>query len=144
MGAKTVEVCQGVDLVTTHGRRFQGRSTRQEHYPEAGLDRARQVGETTMTIVGELLATSTLHHRREVQAILRLADRYSPERLERACKRALGAGDGRYRTIRGILEAALEDQEWESLVPTQPTGAFLRGPTALVGDVLATAASGAV
>jgi transposase len=153
VGAKMIEVYQGVELITTHVRQFKGRSTRQEDYPEAAqaflratpqacLERACQVGEMTLTIVGELLATGTLHHRREVQAILRLADRHSPERLERACKRALGAGDGRYRTVRGILEAALEDEEWESLAPPPTAGAFLRGPTALLGDGVAIALSG--
>ncbi len=157
LGSKTVEVYQGAELITTHVRRLQGRSTRQEHYPEAAqaflratpqacLEKARQVGEVTTAIVGELLATGAWHHLREVQAILRLADRYSAERLELACRRASEAGDGRYRTIRGILEAALEDQVLESPSappsPRQAIGAFLRGPTELVGDALAVAVSG--
>ena len=45
---------------------------------------------------------------REVQALLRLAERYGSDRLEQACRRALDAGDGRYRTVRGLLERDLE------------------------------------
>ena len=67
---------------------------------------------------------------REVQALLRLTERYPLERLERACARATAAGDGRYRTVRGILERDLDSVPLESEPPTQATGAFLRGPAA--------------
>jgi hypothetical protein len=46
---------------------------------------------------------TTLTRLREVQALLRLTERYEAARLERACARALAAGDGRYSTVRGIL-----------------------------------------
>lgn len=69
-----------------------------------------------------------LHHLREVQAILRLADRYDPDRLERACRRALDAGDGRYRTVRGILERDFDLLAPEEVPPPRAVGAFLRGP----------------
>jgi hypothetical protein len=82
--------------------------------------------------VSALLEPHALHHLREVQALLRLADRFGAERLERACGRALEAGDGRYRTVRGLLERGLEDAPPEALAPpvARPGGAFLRGPAA--------------
>ena len=55
-----------------------------------------------------LLEIHALHTLRQVQGILRLAERFDGARLERACARALAAGDGRYQTVRGILERGLE------------------------------------
>lgn len=79
-----------------------------------------------------MLEPYALHHLREVQALLRLADRYGGDRLERACRRALDAGDGRYRTVRGLLERDLEAVVAEETPPSmrQQVGAFLRGPAA--------------
>ncbi len=147
LGSDTVEVYDGATLVTSHVRRPSGRATRLEHYPEAGQaflratpaecrGRAVRIGPATAELVNALLATETLHHRREAQAVLRLADRYEPERLERACRRALDAADGRLRTVRGILERGLDAVLPEEIPMPQFSGAFLRGPEALVaGEV---------
>ena len=82
-----------------------------------------------------LLTERALHHLREVQALLRLADRHGEARLERACRRAQDAGDGRYRTVRGLLERELEDAVDDQDPPLAPTaGAFLRGPDALLAE----------
>ena len=142
LGRNTVEVYDGPTLITTYLRRHQGRSTRLEHYPEgaraflratpqACLRQARGIGPATETLVTALLTTHALHHLREVQAILRLADRYDPGRLERACQRALDAGDGRYRTVRGILERGFDLLAPEEIPPPQAVGAFLHGPETL-------------
>jgi hypothetical protein len=69
---------------------------------------------------------------REVQALLRLRDEYPEQRLERACRRALAEGDGRYRTVRGILEHHLEEVAPEAEPKPRTTLAFLRGPAAFV------------
>ena len=73
-----------------------------------------------------------LHNLREVQGILRLAERFETDRLERACQRALEAGDGRYRTVRGILERGydLQPPETEPTTAVLSAAAFLRGPEA--------------
>jgi transposase len=139
----TVEIYAGATLVASHGRRSQGRATKLEHYPEAGQAflratpqacrrRAEAVGAATATLVEALLADHALHHLREVQAILRLLDRVDGERLERACARALAAGDGRYRTVRGILERGFDQLEPEAEPAGSASGAFLRGPAALL------------
>jgi len=145
LGRDTADVYDGATLVTSHVRRYQGRATKEEHYPEAALAflratpqacraRARGVGAATGELVTALLTEHALHHLREVQALLRLADRHGADRLERACRRALDAGDGRYRTVRGLLDRALEDATAEeSGAATGATaGAFLRGPAALL------------
>jgi transposase len=141
LGARTVQVYDGATLLTTHARQAQGRVTRLDHYPEAGraflqgtpavcLRRAQELGPATAALAQALLAESTLTRLREVQALLRLPERYPAERLERACRRATAAGDGRYRTVRGILERDLDGVAWEPEPAPQPAGAFLRGPAA--------------
>ena len=123
--------------------RLMTRSLGLPHYPEAGraflqgtpatcLRRAQEAGPATATVVAALLAEPTLTRLREVQALLRLRDHYPAERLERACARATAAGDGRYRTVRGILERELDSLALDPEPPPPVTGAFLRGPAAFV------------
>lgn len=143
LGARTVQIYDGAALVTTHARQAQGRVTRLDHYPEAGraflqgtpaagLRRAQEVGPATACLVSALLDAPTLTRLREVHALLRLTARYPPERLERACARASAVGDGRYRTVRGILERDLDSLPLEPEPAAQATGAFLRGPSAFL------------
>ena len=92
------------------------------------------MGPATDRLVRERLEVHALHNLREAQAILRLAQRYDRSRLERACERALGSGDGRYRTVRGILERGLDLLPPEELPQPVTAGAFLRGPSAFVNE----------
>jgi transposase len=146
LGQKTVEVYDGAELVTSHVRRERGRETKLEHYPEAGqaflraspqacLRQAQAIGPFTFALVEERLKVHALHNLREAQAILRLAERYEPARLERACQRARDAGDGRYRTIRGVLERGydLVEPDEEETPAAASAAAFLRGPAAFAG-----------
>ncbi len=141
LGERTVQIYDGAILVTGHARQAHGRATRLEHYPEAGraflqgtpaacLRRAQEFGPAATGLVEALLAEPTLTWLREVQALLRLPERYPPERIERACRRATAMGDGRYRTVRGILERDLDSVEPEPEPAPQLAGAFLRGPAA--------------
>lgn len=145
LGETLVAIYDGADLVTSHVRRERGRATRLDHYPDAAqaflrftpqvcMQSAEAMGPVTARLVRERLEVHALHNLREVQAILRLAQRYDVARLERACERAIESGDGRYRTVRGILERGLD-----LLIPEEPTlpvtaGAFLRGPSAFVSE----------
>jgi transposase len=141
LGARTVQIYDGATLITTHARQASGRVTRLEHYPEAGraflrgtpqacLRQAQEAGPRTAALVAALLEGPTLTRLREVQALLRLRERYPVERLERACARAAAAGDGRYRTVRGILERDLDSLDPEPEPAPRVAGAFLRGPAA--------------
>ena len=137
------------ELVATYLRRYQGRSTRMEHYPEpaqaflraspqACLRKAESIGPATHQLVRELLLDHALHHLRQAQGVLRLVDRFGVERLERACQRALDAGDGRYRTVRGILERGADQLQPDDELPAalRQIGAFLRGPAAFARSLL--------
>lgn len=145
LGQRLVEIYAGATLLTTHTRRTSGRATRLEHYPPAAqaylrnsapacLRQAQALGEATTTVVTALLASETRHHLREAQALLRLVEQYDGARVDRACALALEAGDGRLRTVRGLLERAISQLDPDpSPHPDDPgTGAYLRGPAALV------------
>lgn len=144
-GQLIVAIYDGATLITTHVRRERGRATRLDHYPEAAqaflrytpqvcLQSAEAMGPATDRLVRERLEVHALHNLREAQAILRLAQRYDRSRLERACERALSSGDGRYRTVRGILERGLDLLAPEELPQPVNAGAFLRGPSAFVNE----------
>ena len=141
LGARVVTIYDGEGVVATHVRQERGRVSRLEHYPEAGqaflrgtpqacLDQATLVGPATARLIRALLEPPTLTGVRQAQAMLRLRDHHGAERLERACQRALEAGDGRYRTVRGILERCLEGIADEEAPQPRATRAFLRGPEA--------------
>jgi transposase len=145
LGERLVTIYDGVSVVATHLRRAQGRATQLEHYPPAGqaflraspqacLEQAQQLGPATGALVHALLQPYTLTRLRQVQAVLRLREHYGEDRIERACQRALQAGDGRYRTVRGILERSLDTLEPEGSREPRASpataAAFLRGPAA--------------
>jgi transposase len=141
VGARLVALYAGEELITTHARTERGRVSRIEHYPTAGqvflrgtpqalLEQAEAVGAATGLLARELLGRFTLGHLRAVMALLRLRERYDDTRLERACRRALDSGDGRYRTVQRILERGLDALEVEDCPAPQVTRAFLRGPEA--------------
>jgi transposase len=143
LGRATVEIYAGTTLVTSHVRRATGRATRLEHYPAASQaflratppvcrERAQGLGGATAALVDTLLTPGTLTGLREAQAVLRLAERYPPERLAGACERALAAGDGRYRTVRGILERDLDRVPPEPSPSPTRASAFLRGLASLL------------
>ena len=102
------------------------------------MRKAETIGPATLQLVRELLVDHALHHLRQVQGVLRLVDRYGADRLERACQRALDAGDGRYRTVRGILERGADQVQPDDELRTvlRPIGAFLRGPAAFARSLL--------
>jgi len=143
VGERVVSIYDGAALVTSHMRQRRGRATRLEHYPPDGqaflratpqvcAQRAQAVGPATAQLVEALLAPRLLHLLREAQAVVRLGERYAPAPLEAACQQALAVGDGRWRTVRGLLERGLQAAGPEEAVTPSAavTGAFLRGPTA--------------
>lgn len=146
---RVVQVFAGIDLVTTHPRATRKGEwhTRLDHYPQskaAFLERtpaycrelARRIGPATLTVVENLLAERPLDRLRSVQAILRLAESVGAKRLEAACGRALYYGDGRYRRIKDILNAALDQQPLPEAVSQAKPGrdfAFQRSAAEFFG-----------
>jgi transposase len=118
---RVVELFRGTELIATHPRALRKGSwqTRLEHYPTqkaAFLERtpdfcrslAERIGPATSEVVGQLLADRPLDRPRSVQGILGLVETVGRTRLEAACRRALAFGDPRYRRIKEILNAGLD------------------------------------
>lgn len=109
------------ELVATHprARRPGERLTHPDHLPPAKLvalmatpawclRRARDIGPETTIVIERLLGERPLDRLRTALAILRLADKYLPRRLEAACARALAYDELRYGVIKRILADGLD------------------------------------
>lgn len=127
--AHTVQIYDGVTLITTHERaHFKGqRLTRQEHYPpEKSLyltrtrswcrDKAASIGPRCQEMVDLLFGDGPLDKLRAVQGIIALADKYAPSRVEAACDRALCFGDPSCRRVKAILAAGTDLEPVEKTV----------------------------
>jgi transposase len=136
-----VEVFTGGELIKTWPRAERGRRTDEADYPPEKIaffmrtpvwcrSRADGLGEHVSELVAGLLADKALHHLRAAQGIIGLADKYGPERLDAACRRALEVGDPAYRTVRGILAVGADKQpDTESATAVSAaTPAHLHGP----------------
>ena len=144
VGPSLVELFDGDVLVKTHVRDGRRRSTDEADLPPDKVAflmrtpawcrrRAAEVGSATAALVDALLTQGGLTRLREVQALLRLLDKYDEARLEAACALALTA-DGRMKTVRNILGAGLDRAQLELLTATS-AGAYLHGAQAIVGEL---------
>ncbi len=142
VSTSTVELFDGDTLIKTHVKDGRRRITDEADLPPDKVaflmrtpawcrHRAGEVGPSTAALIDGLLEQGGLTRLREVQALLRLLDRYEATRLERACAIAATA-DGRMRTVRNILEAGLDRAQLE-LLPATSAGAYLHGAEAITG-----------
>jgi transposase len=142
IAAKTVEIFRRGKLVTTHIRSLRANkaTTLPEHMPsshqryrgwthERILRDAAAIGDDTAALV-ELILRSRPHPEqgfRSCIGILGLAKRYSAERLDAACARALALGTRSYGSVAAILKNA---QDKKAAQPEQPSlfHENIRGP----------------
>jgi transposase len=116
-----VEVYHVHERVATHARaRFAGeRVSNIAHYPPTKLagflatpvrvrEEARAVGEATVRLVERMLAEKPVDRLRAAQGILNLVKRYTPARVEAACRRALFCNEASYRAVKSVLSKGLE------------------------------------
>lgn len=149
---RVVQLYTGLDLLATHVRaRVKGTwRTNEAHYPPEKAvylektprhcrELAGAIGPSTFSVVDTLLAERPLDRLRSVQAILRLSDSVGKKRLEAACARALYFGDSRYRRIKDILNAALDQQPLPGapVKPVQVAFAFARSAEEFFGQAAA-------
>jgi transposase len=83
------------------------------------IERGRAVGPSTAAAVEKIL-NSRKHPElgyRSSLGVLRLADRYGPQRLEAACRRAVALQACSYRSLKSILETGLDRQPLEPVAP---------------------------
>jgi hypothetical protein len=97
---------------------------------------ASQVGPHTRQVVDALLDHRPEDRLRTARRLLQLAKRFSPDRLEAACRRALRFDDPAYMTIKRILEQGLDGEEVPSLGATPTALAFVRTAAELVGHLM--------
>lgn len=140
-GARTVEIFVDGAVAKTWVRVERGKQTDWADYPPEKVAffmrtpawcrrRAGELGPSVVAVIGALFEVNALHWLRAAQGVIGLAERYSPERLDAACARAVAVGDPSYRTIKGILAAGTESDPAEPTgVPTAP--AHLHGPARL-------------
>jgi len=127
---RVIEIYAEHELVRTHLRARQKGSWRTEmtDYPPYKAEylmktpaycrrAAEQIGPYTRQVVEELFSDGVLDRLRSVQAILQLEKSVGANRLEAACRRALFFGDGRYRRIKEILNAALDKEPLPEEIP---------------------------
>ena len=142
IAAKTVEIFRRGKLVATHIRSLRANkaTTLPEHMPsshqryrgwthERILRDAAAIGDDTAALV-ELILRSRPHPEqgfRSCIGILGLAKRYSAERLDAACARALALGTRSYGSVAAILKNA---QDKKAAQPEQPSlfHENIRGP----------------
>jgi transposase len=149
-GTREVQIYTGdYQLVATHTRaqRPGQRLTSLDHLPPhkvPGLilsrdgcrQQAAQIGPATQEVVNGLLNHRPEDRLRTAGRLVRLSDRFGPERLEAACARALRFNDPAYVTVKRILEQGLDAEKPPSTQPPPPAVAFVRSATELVGHLM--------
>ena len=148
-GSREVQVfTQDYQLVATHPRaqRPGRRQTHADHLPphkvpglmltrDACRQQASQIGPFTRTVVDGLLDHRPEDRLRTAGRLLRLGDRFGPQRLEAACARALRFDDPSYMTIKRILEQGLDLEELPAPDSFPLAVTFARPPAELVGHL---------
>lgn len=102
------------------------------HCTSQGLIKlAQEIGDFTYKLAETILSHSSIDKLRPVRCILKLAEQYSKERLEKACERAYNCKLYTYRSVKSILVNKLEYSPIEDNTPSQvpsQTSRFLRDP----------------
>ena len=139
--ATTVEVFHRGVRVASHVRSYRrgAHTTVAEHMPKAHRDHlewspsrflrwAETVGPKTRALLEAILSERPHPEQgyRSCLGILRLSKRYSRERIEAACARALGVGARSYRHVESILKHGLDRQPLaDSTAATEPREAIV-------------------
>jgi len=96
------------------------------------IDWAAKVGTYTAQLVGRILQSKPHPEMgyRACLGIIRLAAKYSPERMEHAAERALVTGAVSYQSVKSILRSGLDSQPSALPAPIRlsPDHENLRGP----------------
>ena len=111
-----------------------------ENTPSKCLEFAEIIGQSTYKLIGTILGDSGSRiGLRKAQAILRLTEKYSKERIEAAVLRAVTYDNYNYKVITNILENKLDQQSTESFgvnkVSNVKDGAYIRDPEEYSSDM---------
>lgn len=130
-----LEVYWKHDLVATHPRaRYPGeRVSNILHYPPtklAGLlaapvrvrEQAQAIGPSCIQLIHLMLEDKPVDRLRGAMGVVNLVTRYTPARVEAACRRSLACGEASFRGVNLILKKSLD------LIPLPPEAEATRGP----------------
>lgn len=136
-------------LQATHPRALQPgqRSTHLDHLPPykvPGLtitrdicrQQAAKIGPSTQEVVNRLLDHRPEDRLRAAGRLLQLGERFSTDRLEAACARALRFDDAAYVTIKRILKQGLDQEDLPAVDAPPPAKAFVRTASELVAHLI--------
>lgn len=152
-GLREIRVfAEDFQLVATHPRASQPgqRFTQSDHLPADKAHaltctrltcqaQADAIGPSTGQVIAELLASRPVDRFRTALRVLRLAEVYTPDRLEAACVLGLAYGDASLSTLKRILRDGLEAAIpiTPSLTTTQPESlVFARSADELADAIL--------
>jgi len=155
-GRHTVRIFLEEQLIKTHPRAVRPGSWRTDlsDYPPEKLayllpaptycrSKAAQTGPQTEALMREILGDHAMRNLRKAQAVLRLAEKYGPARMEAAAERALRFGNFHYRSLKAMLEKGWESTSEDpstAPLPLSPLGQrFLRDPKYFAGEQEVTA-----
>ena len=136
-------------LIASHERATQPgqRFTHPGHLPPELLDglfmdreacrtAAQDIGPATSEVVAQLLDDGVVDRLPTVRRLLRLRDRFSDQRLEAACARALHYDDPSYPTVKRILEKKQESERVDPEPIRAAASIFVCNATDLVGHLV--------
>lgn len=120
-------------FTTEPGHRPKSHQAHLEWSPSRLVRWAEKTGPAAAALVQHVLDSRPHpeHGYRACLGILRLGDRYGPERLEAACARALRIGGTTYRSVKSILEHGLDREplaEEQTTLQLPKDHPHLRGP----------------
>jgi hypothetical protein len=82
-----------------------------------------------------MLGDGVIDRRRTVLRLLSLRERYSDERLERGCARAVRFATPDYLTVKRILKQALDQEDLPATAASAPAQTFIRSAQELLGHL---------
>jgi transposase len=142
---RTVRLYADYTLIATHPRATTPgqRATNLDHLPaekadaltltpDRCRDEAARLGSAILQAVNQLLDERPLDQLRSVRKLLRLAQTYTPTRLERACVRALRFETVAYLSIKQMLQNGLDAEESPAAIPAPNWPRFARTPQELL------------
>jgi hypothetical protein len=143
--SKLVRIYIDGKLIKTHPKMPKGRrSTDYDDYPSEKspyarrdsdyfIKKAKAKGQNLGRFMTRLLSGSFPWSKiRQAQQLLRLTDKYGPDRVDAACQRALGFDLIQVRRVKGMVESALEKEAIPS--DAQKHGAVVQLPLRFLRD----------
>ena len=124
----TVRIYHHLDLLATHERAHVPRTRRfnPDHFPPHKVEvlkatphwclkQAAEIGPATLEWMQRYLSDRVMEKTRSGFKALKLAEKFSPQRLEAACRRTLDFDEVGFNSLKRILERGLDQEPWEHI-----------------------------